>query len=848
MNAPRAVSRSKITILISILLPLMIGLACSTQQLPIALVTTPAGSGSTPIPATQPTGPTPTPVAIAEVTFRVDTPPNTPPGEPIQLSLLDEVTGLALNPEHHPMQAVAENVYEITIQVPVGAVLKYRYTRQGALTAQEHTSDGRPVRYRLYRVDGPGEVADIVTRWNDTGYTGPTGRISGRITDASNGDPIPNLLVAAGGAQALTNYDGAYLLEGLPPGVHHLVAYALDGRFELYQQGARVAEQATTPASFALQPAELVPVTFNVTVPEGTIPGVPVRLAGNLYPLGNTFADLSGGFSVIAARMPTLEYQQGLQYRLTLQLPAGAFVQYKYTLGDGFWNAEHTEQGDFRLRQLVVPATGTERHDSVATWHSGNSAPVWLEVAVPPSTPPNETVTVQFNPWGWAQPLPMWRLEAHKWVYLLSSPLDMLGEVRYRYCRAAQCGSADDQTTAGPFAEGRALVIEANAQDKSDVVDSWQWLDPFSGSAPAPPESVNPRAPGFIAGVELLDDYHPSWLPLMPGAMTDIAALRANAVFITPSWSFTRTDPPVFEVVTGKDPAWPDLVETVDAAHTQGLTVALFPAAHFPASPAEWWAGARRDFAWWTVWFERYRSFAMHHAGLAQQTGAETLVLGGDWVSPALPNGDLPDGTPSDVPTDAEVRWRTIISDVRSIYAGDLLWAMPYGVQPITTTSPIEFQPPPFLDDLDGVYVLWQAPLAPERGASLETMTAEAAHRLDSQLWPFALQVDRPFVIGIAYPSAQGAESGCLPSSQNACLSLRALSPPNADIPNLPRDLNAQMNAYQALLQAVDARDWIGGVVSRGYYPPLPLRDKSISIHGKPTEDLLRTWFEAWLK
>jgi hypothetical protein len=36
-------------------------------------------------------------------------------------------------------------------------------------------------------------------------------------------------------------------------------------------------------------------------------------------------------------------------------------------------------------------------------------------------------------------------------------------------------------------------------------------------------------------------------------------------------------------------------------------------------------------------------------------------------------------------------------------------------------------------------------------------------------------------------------------------------------------------------------------VVSRGYYPPAALRDKSASVHGKPAADILWYWFPRML-
>ena len=57
----------------------------------------------------------------------------------------------------------------------------------------------------------------------------------------------------------------------------------------------------------------------------------------------------------------------------------------------------------------------------------------------------------------------------------------------------------------------------------------------------------------------------------------------------------------------------------------------------------------------------------------------------------------------------------------------------------------------------------------------------------------------------------------------------------------------AQADVYQAMLNAVNSRTWIGGFVSRGYYPPVALQDASASIHGKPASDELWYWYPRLL-
>jgi hypothetical protein len=123
-------------------------------------------------------------------------------------------------------------------------------------------------------------VQDLVSRWTDTAFQGPTGRIIGEAVDNSSGQPIPDLLITAGGMQTVSASDGSFILEGLLPGVHNLVGYAMDGSHRSFQQGALVAADSSTPAPIRLNPSPLVHVTFIATLPEGTPPVVPVRIAG----------------------------------------------------------------------------------------------------------------------------------------------------------------------------------------------------------------------------------------------------------------------------------------------------------------------------------------------------------------------------------------------------------------------------------------------------------------------------------------------------------------------------------------------------------------------------------------
>jgi hypothetical protein len=759
----------------------------------------------------------------AMFTFRVALPTPLQPGDSLYLSVLDEISGLALNPTRHLMQAEDPQHFFVILPFELNTVLKYRYSREGERYAEEHTSDGRMVRYRMLRVDGPGVVQDVVSRWTDTAFIGPMGRINGQARDALSGQPIPNLLINAGGASCLTTSDGKFLLEGLPPGTHHLVAYALDGSYQLFQQGAVVVADSTTPAPLELYPAKMVKVEFIVSVPAETIPAVPVRFAGSLYQLGNTFGDLRGGVSLMATRMPILEPRSDGRYSITLELPVGEDLRYKYTLGDGFWNAEHYRNGGTRVRRLVVPDQETTIEETIATWSNGPTAPITFDITVPDSTPAGEMVSIQLNPrFGWTEPIPMWPVGGNRWIYVLFSPLENMESLGYRFCRNEQCDLADDARTSGSDSPGFTVKPADEAQTIKDQIDAWKWLFEPLDPVTVPNLIVNARGSDFMAGIEFQESYDPSWQVHLPGAMIDIDNQGANWVVMRPTWTFTRQNQPILEAVSGQDPLWYDLEAGNKLRAGLGLQIAYFPAVRFPVAAAEWWQGASRDFPWWVVWFERYEAFALHHADLAESQGAGALIIGGEWLEPALPGGQVSDGSSSRVPEDAEARWRSLLADVRSRFSGKLLWAVdfPQGVQ----------NPPLFLDEFDQVYVLWSSPLTENPDAGELEMTAGAVELIETILHPFYNDTNKPVILGLTYPSAsQEAETA------------------SANDKGEQVNLQLQVMAYNAVMAAINDLEWVEGLVSRGYFPPAIMQDNSSSLHGKPASGVLWYWFQGFL-
>jgi hypothetical protein len=180
-------------------------------------------------------------------------------------------------------------------------------------------------------------------------------------------------------------------------------------------------------------------------------------------------------------------------------------------------------------------------------------------------------------------------------------------------------------------------------------------------------------------------------------------------------------------------------------------------------------------------------------------------------------------------------RTREIIEQVRARFNGQIWWALPFSQAVVGA--------PPFLDSVDGIYLLFSEPLTSRPDATQDELEAEAARLVDTALLPLRLRFDKPLFLAPAYASADGAGTACLPDPAGGCLPLSALEQPAPDFPAIPLDLQEQVDIYSALLSVVNTRTWIDGFISRGYYPPAALQDKSASVHGKPALDILAYYY-----
>jgi hypothetical protein len=822
---PSSITFKKVIVLIVIVLTI---LAC---QLP-TFQENPSGESNA-LPQS-----TPEPVLLAEVFFWVEIPENTPESEALQLVIMDEVTGLPFNQIRKDMISIDPTHFGVAVQAKLGSVIKYRYERKQGDFYQEYTLDGKPVRYRMYLVEGPGENRDQVARWADTSSLKPAGRIIGSLIDVTNKDPIPNLLINVAGSWTFTAADGTFILPSLQEGMHNVTIYSLDGKYQTYQQIAQIASGAATTVSLELEPSIYKDVTFVLTVPEDTIQGATIRFAGNLFDLGNTFSTVDGGLSGLTGRMPQLNPVGDGRYSITLHLPTGVDIRYKYTLGDGFWNAEHDENLNFNMRQLLLPETNEPMliEDEVVSWQSDYSNPIFFEVTVPDYTPPEEEITIQFYLNGWMPPLPMWQLSENRWTYLLLSPLNIGDELIYRYCRGGQCGQISDFGAEITESERHISLNQNEAILVDDTVTKWHYLSEEDFPIVVPGDEITPRKADFTAGISLMREYRPDWGASWAYTLTAIKNTRADLVVFTPSWTSDSSAPPMlFEYVFGEDFSYGELALGIETAHELGLRTAVYPSIRFPNGLDEWWQSVSPSDVWWQTFLEQYRGFILHHALLAEQNHADVLIIGGDWLNPALPGFHGYDHIYESQPGNINAIWSNIIQEIRSVYHGTLAWHLDFDQLS---------KPPDTVHEVDEIYLHLGTQIANKPDANFHEIQINIENILDEKVKPFFNSVDKPIILHIAYPSADGGATYNLPqSSDTNSFPFESLSPLAPDVPEIPLDLQEQADVYNAILSAVNGQSWISGVVSEGFLPIIQLEDKSISIHGKPAQEVLRYWF-----
>ncbi len=747
-------------------------------------------------------------------------------GEQIHLEILDEVTGLPYHVDTHPLEKQEDRLYTIKRTFPAGSVVKYRYIKLGDRSIPEAHANGDPIRYRLCHVPKDMTVKDQLSSWAGETASQSQGTLAGTIKDRDTHAPLPDILISAGGKLTITDANGQFVLDGLSSGVHNLVALAINGSYQTFQQGAQISPGVTTSAMIDLQARPIVHVRINLT-PPGEGEGAPIYLAGNLSQLGSTFSELAGGMSLYPKKMPALKPNEDGTQSIDLQLYAGTDLRYKFTLGDGFWNAERSSGGALITRQLIVPNQDISLNLQVDSWRASAVEPITFHITAPPAASSLDEVFIQFKHEEWTEPIPIWPLGGNRYLYILFSPLDEAQVLVYRFCRNSNCQRAKSAEPA--LAE---VQVQTRTPPVDVAIDRWENWEPTSRDTQNPSPLPVPSSPaGYVKLIELTPEMDASWEVYAPIGIATIAESGADSVIFTPSWRLDVNNA-LLQPQFGGAPFQYQLTRLLNAARSLNLRPGLFPQIQTEDISLNRWQELGKTEADLTQWQASYQRFILNYAKTAEISKSEWLILGGKAHLPFYQTPYPQDGSLPKMPNQGLGYWQDLISELRTIYSGQILWA----AHAHRTVDPI----PAFVDRLDGIYLLVDSPLANTNQAAPEEIAQEFSVLVDNHIYEVYRRTGLPIYFALAYPSVDSSVQGCLLIAQD-CANDGLFLP--EEMQNFRIDQDEQAEIYAAILPVIASRDWIKGTAFRGYTPTVDIQDGSSSIAGKPAMDLVWGWF-----
>jgi hypothetical protein len=309
----------------------------------------------------------------------------------------------------------------------------------------------------------------------------------------------------------------------------------------------------------------------------------------------------------------------------------------------------------------------------------------------------------------------------------------------------------------------------------------------------------DPRHEQRLGGFNVIaSPDHPFGSAAAKLALANVKRLGANAIAVVPFlWQANPGSP---DLVRGQDVTDPELRAAIRDAHALGLAVMVKPHVWVPQS----WAGAvsMDSDADWRQWFANYRDQLDRIARLAQDEHADALALGTELAK-----------------TSQRPEWEQLISSVRSIYSGRLLYV---------AHNTDEAESVPFWHSLDAVGVSLYPPLgADDDSVDRRAKMAAVADGLDA----LSARTGKSVIVAeIGLRSARGAAAKPWESTEE------------------------RVSAPDPRLQAEVLGDWLtvlnrpsigGALIWCWFTDPNSggMKDTDFTVQGKPAEQTLQC---AW--
>lgn len=330
------------------------------------------------------------------------------------------------------------------------------------------------------------------------------------------------------------------------------------------------------------------------------------------------------------------------------------------------------------------------------------------------------------------------------------------------------------------------------------------------------PARTHAQVAGWQKGMTFPGWYLTYSEPQTMTSFLELVGKNINWVCLIPDWVMSGRNSNTIYADQSNTPRDDTLINFIQQVHNRGIKVFLKP--HVDPLDGTWRGDIQPTDV--NAWFNSYRTFILHYAQIAAQTGVEQFCVGTELVTMSRP-------------TYTE-RWRSLIAEIRSIYKGPLTYAANHGA-----INNAEYATIQFWDALDYIGIDAYFPLSDAYTPTVEQIKAGwfsytdqygTTHRWVDEMKSVAQKWGKKVIfteVGYVNRPYAGYEHWANPG------------------PNVP-DTTGQNNCVEGLFQVFDQQSWMIGT-HWWWWSPNPNDGGPYStgmwLNRTPAADTIARWY-----
>lgn len=567
----------------------------------------------------------------------------------------------------YEMKYNSEGFYNVTLDLPIGALVRYKYEEISEDIANMEQNYYGQNMYRQLYVEQNIEVFDM---FNEVELDIDIHSIKGKVLD-NNKNPLTGIIVEVDGLRTENMWDGSFEIHDLADGDKRLLVYDVENYYEPVQIRINLKDNIDVGVVDLGERREDTVVHFEVILPSETPELALVKVAGLSSQFGFKYFQLNQQvFDEEAKQILWLERKED-SYIGEIRLPIGLVLPYAYTLGDGSISTESIK--DKKVLRFARITEDLIIKDEVTGFELPWESLLEIKVNVPHNTPEEEGVYINFHGY---KVLPLKKIDDYKWGAAFY--FNHQDNINYRIVRSGSNAILSEDfgnmTYADDFTNSGFRKLDFS-EDTSLDIDVEKWYE-WSKKAEYNSENiVELKEQLSYKGMMIADYWTSSFSSRIDTTIQRLKDLNVNTVMISPVWNFShlkefpRIESQSSYLYSVNIPLL-DLKTFVNSAHEEGLKVALYqqlnPEMLEHTNEDYWNMGARSD-EWWDAYLVELRRFYMHYAKISNDLNIEMISL------PSPFNGDVVGWFEDEEQAKKfDIFVSELIDDIREVYQGEL--------------------------------------------------------------------------------------------------------------------------------------------------------------------------------